>query len=426
MQKPFVPQSEIQQRLKKLTKLLPAKTALLLFSNPIQYRNADTEYPFYQDSNFWYFTGLNLPDCVWLFLKNSETESQTILFVKAKKSQHEIWFSGEIPTFDEIKTQTGATKIYPLTELLSTLSDKFKQFQTLYFDDQKISYPKLRSQITNLTKSLNLKLETTEILLQELRLFKSDWEIEQMKMAAKITASGFDFVQKRVNSFEKSEGNLKLYEYQLEADLSYFYQKQGANLAYPHIVASGKNATILHYQKNQDEIKHQDLILIDSGAEFNYYASDVTRTLVLGREMNSWQIEIYNLVLKAQIEVIDLASKFLTQTVTFVDLHQKSVQVLTEGLIELKIIKASFDEAIQKKLYLPFYMHSIGHSLGLDVHDLGNLKTRTLKPGMTFTIEPGLYLQNHSLNYKNIGVRIEDDVFLSKNGLEILTQEVIK
>ena len=223
-----------------------------------------------------------------------------------------------------------------------------------------------------------------------------------------------------------------MYEYYLEGLIEGFFRQNNCNWAYPSIVAAGQNATILHYVENNSILKDKDLILIDAGCEYNYYAADITRTFPINGKFTIAQKEIYDLVLKAELEAIE-ESKI--KNTTFEKVHEKAVLVLSTGLKDLKLLDGSLDEIIEEKKYRKFYMHRTGHWLGLDVHDIGSYldkdgKSTVLKAGMLMTIEPGLYFdpQDESINeaFRGIGIRIEDDILITEIGSQNLTELAIK
>ncbi len=259
--------------------------------------------------------------------------------------------------------------------------------------------------------------------LHEMRLYKSSYEIKLMRQAAKISAKAHIQAMKNCKP--------GMYEYQLEGELISEFIKNGARYtAYPPIVGSGQNACILHYTNNSDKMIDGDLLLIDSGAEYQCYASDITRTFPVNGKFSSAQRDIYNLVLSAQTAALNeiKPGKYWN------DPHDAAVKVLTEGMVNLGILKGDPEELIKNKDYTKYYMHRTGHWLGMDVHDVGDYKLdgewRMLEAGMVMTVEPGLYLsansQGLSEHWQNIGVRIEDDVLVTKDGYDILSKDTPK
>lgn len=260
-------------------------------------------------------------------------------------------------------------------------------------------------------------------LLHEMRLFKDDDEIELMRQAGEISAQG----HVRAMQFCKPG----VMEYQLEAEILHHFTMNGCRQpAYSSIVGGGKNACILHYIENDQPLEDGDLVLIDAGCELENYAGDITRTFPVNGRFNEPQKAIYQLVLDAQAACIELCKP----GVLWNDVHEASVRVLTQGLVDLGLLKGDVDKLIEAGDYREFYMHRIGHWLGMDVHDVGDYKVdgewRPLAPGMVMTVEPGIYIapdnENVEPQWRGIGVRIEDDVLITVSGCEILTHSVPK
>jgi Xaa-Pro aminopeptidase len=256
-----------------------------------------------------------------------------------------------------------------------------------------------------------------------MRLFKSAAELKLMRYAAQVSA------QAHVKAMQLCVAGK--YEYQVEADIVHHFMQSGLrNVAYPSIVAGGKNACTLHYTENSDKLKNGDLLLIDAGAECDHYAADITRTFPVSGTFSEPQALLYQLVLDAQFAAIEQ----IRPNVPWNAAHDASVEVLTKGLVKLGLLKGSVSKLIKNEKYKQFYMHRIGHWLGMDVHDVGDYKVnqewRLLQAGMVLTVEPGLYIPENCKSvdkkWRGIGIRIEDDVLVTKNGYEILTHEVPK
>ena len=255
-------------------------------------------------------------------------------------------------------------------------------------------------------------------LLHDMRLYKSANEVKVMRYAAEISARA------HVNAMQACRAGLR--EYHLEAELDYEFRKGGAKMpAYGSIVAAGRNACILHYRENDAALEAGDLVLIDAGCEIDCYASDITRTFPVSGKFSPEQKAIYELVLAANEE----AFKYIAPGRHWNEAHEATVRVITAGLVDLGLLEGEVGELIATEAYKPFYMHRAGHWLGLDVHDVGDYKIggewRVLEPGMAMTVEPGIYVaaDNHDVarKWRGIGVRIEDDVVVTKTGCEILT-----
>jgi Xaa-Pro aminopeptidase len=256
-----------------------------------------------------------------------------------------------------------------------------------------------------------------------MRLFKSSAELDLMRLAADVTA------QAHVKAMQLCKAGR--YEYQIEADIVHHFMQSGLRaVAYPSIVAGGKNACVLHYTANSDKLKNGDLLLIDAGAECDHYAADITRTFPISGKFTEPQAQLYQLVLDAQLAAIEQ----LQPNTPWNAAHDASVEVMTKGLVKLGLLKGSVKKLIKDEKYKQFYMHRIGHWLGMDVHDVGDYKLnqewRTLQAGMVLTVEPGLYISENcktvDVKWRGIGIRIEDDVLITKTGHEILTNGVPK
>ncbi|TQF66861.1 Xaa-Pro aminopeptidase [Pseudoalteromonas luteoviolacea] len=401
--------------------VIPAATELT--------RSRDTEFPFRQDSDFFYLTGFKEPDAVLVLSKDKEGAASSILFCRNKDKLAEIWHGRRIG-FEKAKSQFSMDETYALSELDNELLTFINGRQTLYFAQGTYNAfdEKIWTVLSTLRGAPKKGYRAPEVIqdirpfVHEMRLFKSDAEIAVMRQAAKISAQA----HVRAMQFAKAGAT----EYQLEAEIHHHYAMNGARYpAYGTIVGSGNNANILHYTENSDVLKHGDLILIDSGCELEGYAADITRTFPVSGQYSDAQKDIYNLVLKAQLAAFDEVKP----GGTLVQANNVVMRVLTEGLVELGILAGTVDELIEAQACKAFYMHGLGHWLGLDVHDVGEYKLdeadRPFEAGMVLTIEPGLYFDEDAevpAQFKGIGVRIEDDLLVTQEGYENLTVDVPK
>jgi Xaa-Pro aminopeptidase len=414
-----------QNRQQKFSELMEPNSAALFLSAQSQHRNSDVEQKFRQDSSFWYLTGFDEPDAALLILR-TKTETKTIIFARAREPQKELW-TGLRAGPEGAQAISGAHEGL----VFKTLEDELEKLLTglahFYFDFTENSYTFLRHKIIEAAKSRRVqKFTSTQNLIGELRLFKTPDELKIMRQAAQITVDAHTIAVRSAK-----EG---LYEYTIEGKIEGYFREQGAGWAYPSIVAAGVNATILHYVQNNQVLKNGELLLIDAGCEKDYYACDITRTFPIGGKFSTAQCEIYQLVLNAQAAALKQAQ---VKAATFDSLHEAAVEVLAQGLLDLKLLSGSLDETLHKKTYRKFYMHRTGHWLGLDVHDVGSYiepntegKSRVLRPGMVTTVEPGLYFDPSDESilaaYRGIGVRIEDDILITADGIEILTEQLPK
>jgi len=414
--------SVYNSRLQKFTDLLPLNSACLILSNQILYKNSDTEMPFRQDSNFWYLTGIVEPDCALLIIKG-ETSFDSSIFVREKVKAEEIW-TGYRLGLEQAKIFTGADKVFKFADLTAQIEQLPRNITKFYFKSFGANYGLLRQQILQAyPKRFIFELIDPDLILGEMRLFKELVELDCMRQAAKISVLAHGECQKMIKA-----GN---FEYQVQAELEYQFKLQNTAPAYPSIVASGSNATILHYTQNDRQLETGDLVLIDAACEFQGYSSDITRTYVVGGKYSDAQKAIYDIVLKAHDKAIETAG---ISGKAFKEVHLAAVQVLIQGLIDLGLLLGSPESNLLDKKYLKYYMHSTSHWLGLDTHDVGGISEpanpnspnlRILKPNMVLTIEPGLYFdtldESIPAEFRGIGIRLEDDILITENGIENLT-----
>jgi Xaa-Pro aminopeptidase len=400
-------------------------------------RSHDTNYRYRQNSDFFYLTGLEEPDAIAV-IAPSEAKKFT-LFVRPRDPERAIW-DGYRAGVEGAKMDYSADEAFPIAEFDGKLPEILDGPASLYYAfghanselDEKII-----RQLTLMRETNRRPLEPPQtivdptLILHEMRVFKSEVEVEIMQRAADIAAAAHVEAMKTVRAGMK--------EYEVEAMLEASFRRQGAaGSSYTSIVGSGANATTLHYITNQDTLGDGDLLLVDAGAEYLGYASDITRTFPINGKFTEAQRDIYDLVLKTQMSCIDM----VRPGVRLEDLKTHSVEMLTEGMVKLGLLKGDPAKLIEEKKYMQFYMHNLGHFLGIDVHDAGryyfNGESRPAEPGMVMTIEPGLYISPDTKNipegfnqdvpakYLGIGVRIEDDVLVTEKGARVLTDKVPK
>lgn len=401
----------------------------ILPSSKLLTRNNDAEYPFRQDSDFYYLTGFNEPEAVLALIPGRE-HGEAVLFCRERDPAKEMW-DGKILGPDGAIQKLGVDDAFPVTDideiLPGLIEGRDKVFYALGRD------PQFDARIMEWVNVIRSKVRSgahppgefvaLEYPLHELRLFKSKAEQKLMQRAGEISA------QAHINAMKASKPGL--YEYSLEAELLYHFVREGARFpAYSTIVGAGDNACILHYIENNEKLKDGDLVLIDAGCELDCYASDITRTFPVNGKFTEAQAEIYQIVLDAQIAAIEATKPGNHWNHP----HEAAVDVIVDGLIELGVLKGTREEVLETESYKQFYMHRTGHWLGLDVHDVGEYKTggewRVLEPGMALTVEPGIYIARGSKGvakkYQGIGVRIEDDVVVTKSGNKVMTEGVPK
>ncbi len=397
---------------------------------PVLTRNWEVEHRYRPDSDFFYLTGFCEPHSVAVLIK-SGSKTRYLLFVQARNKTQEIW-TGRRFGVEGAKKEFGAEEAFEIEKFDEEIVKLLKGAKRIYYKigkdrelDEKLPkwFEKLRTQIrAGVTTPTEVIDPTT--LVHEMRLHKTETEIDWMRKAAKITKEAHHQVMK--------EGRPGVYEYEMEALLDYNFRRLGANgWAYGSIVASGANATILHYTQNDRRMAKGDLLLVDAGAEFNYYAADVTRTFPVSGKYTKAQKAVYEAVLQVQIECMEMVKP----GTLFHAIHDHSVRRLTELMVELGLLKGKVEKLIESSAYTRFYMHRAGHWLGLDVHDAGRYyregqKSRPLEPGMVLTVEPGLYIEEGAegvhKEFHGIGVRIEDDILVTKTGYENLTKGIAK
>ena len=391
-------------------------------------RSNDTHYRFRQDSDFFYLTGFEEPDAIAV-VKPGETHGY-VLFVRPRDPEREIW-DGRRAGVEGAKSEFGAGEAFPIDEFDSKLTEILDGAEVMYYrlgvnpglDD------KIIREIARM-RSLNRKpihppqtIIDPATIIHELRVVKSPEELEIMQRAADIAAEAHCEAMKAVRAGMR--------EYEIEALIEQVFRRHGsAGPAYTSIVGAGPNATVLHYINNDGELRDGELLLLDAGAEYKGYASDITRTFPINGRYSPAQREIYDLVLKAQMSCVEMVRPGVTHD----QLKQHSIEVLTEGMVELGLLKGDPEQLIKDKKYEKFYMHGLGHMLGIDVHDVGRYyygnESRALEPGVVMTVEPGVYIAADAKDvpekYLGIGVRIEDDVLCTSNGPKVLTTKVPK
>lgn len=424
-----IPKSEYARRRKALMTEMEANSIAILPAAPMYIRNRDVEHIYRQDSDFQYLSGFPEPEAVIALIPGRE-HGEYVLFCRERDPARELW-DGLRAGQDGAISEYGADDAFPIGDIDDILPGLIEGRSRVYyaigsnqeFDHRLMEWINtIRSKARQGAQPPN-EFVALDHLLHDLRLYKSANEVKVMKHAAQISARA------HVRAMQASRAGL--YEYHLEAELDYEFRKGGAKMpAYGSIVAAGKNACILHYRENDAVLKDGDLVLIDAGCEIDCYASDITRTFPVSGRFSPEQKAIYELVLAANQE----AFKHIAPGKHWNEAHEATVKVITAGLVELGLLQGDVEELIATEAYKPFYMHRAGHWLGMDVHDVGDYKVggewRVLEPGMAMTVEPGIYVaadnQDVAKKWRGIGVRIEDDVVVTRTGCEILTGSVPK
>ena len=415
--------TEYARRRKKLMRRIGADAVALIPAAPTRTQSRDVHWPYRQDSDFLYLTGFPEPEAVAVLLPG-HPDGEFVMFCKPRNPLHEQW-EGAILGPEGACEHYGADAAYPIEKLSDMIPTLLRERRTLCyalgqdgeFDAQVAGWV---DQLRHLSRAGCHPPEECRLLdrdLHEMRLFKSRSEIALMRRASTIAG-----VAHRRAMAAARPG---CHEYELEAELLYETQRHHMRFAYSNIVASGSNACTLHYTENHRRTEDGDLVLIDSGGMHAGYASDLTRTWPVNGRFTPAQREIYELVLEAQ----QAAIRCCAPDNTWDDLHRTATRVLTRGLVHLGILKGRWQTLWKQEAYKPFYMHGTSHWLGMDVHDVGEYRVngqwRPLKPGMVTTVEPGLYfkpgLKGVPKRFRGIGVRIEDDVAVTRKGPDVLS-----
>lgn len=412
---------------KQLMRMVGEGGIVILPASPQHIRNRDVEYPYRSDSDFMYLSGFPEPEAV-IVLVPGRDKGEYIMFCRDRDVEQEIWHGRRYGP-EGARSQFGADDAFPIDDIDDILPGLMEHTERVYytigrdpvFDKRVMGWVNtLRSQSRS-GAHVPYEFVSLDFLLHDMRLYKSRDEIKLMRKAAQISCEA----HKRAMRLSKPG----VYEYQLEAEILHEFQKNGAGWAYPSIVGGGANACILHYRENNQALRDGELVLIDAGAEFDGYAADITRAFPVNGRFTEAQKEIVELTLEANLEAI----KQVKPGNHWNDPHDTAVKVLTKGMVELGLLKGKVPQLIKDLAYKQYYMHRTGHWLGRDVHDVGDYKVddkwRLLEPGMALTIEPGMYMGHSERKAKrwwDIGVRIEDDVVVTQDGCEVLSNGVPK
>ena len=415
-----------EHRRRALAALEARAAAALVFTNRSKTRNHDAEYRFRPDSDFWWLTGFAEPESALVLLPPCDGKSaRSVLFLRERNRDAEIWSGRRLGPERAVAT-LGVDEAHPFSELEKRLPDLLKGHGKLVYRagtdearDREVFgvLARLRA-LARQPSPVPTELLDPALVFHELRLFKSERELEAMRRAAEFTVAG------HLAAMRATRAGMN--EREVEALVEYEFRRRGASgCAYTSIVAGGANACILHYVENDQPLRASDLLLIDAGAECDHYACDITRTFPVGGRFSPEQRALYEVVLVAQQDAIDL----VRPGTGFDAVHRRALCTLVEGLCRLGLLTGSVDEAIEKESYRRFYVHRTSHWLGLDVHDCGayvvEREPRVLAPGMVLTVEPGLYISEDDdtvdVRWRGIGIRIEDDVLVTPSGHEVLT-----
>jgi Xaa-Pro aminopeptidase len=423
-----MPRDEFARRRNQLMRQMGRDSIAVLPAAPVRHRNSDVEYPYRQDSDFHYLTGFGEPEAVAVLVPG-RAQAEYILFVRERDAARESW-DGRRAGPRGAAREYGADDAFPITDmdeiLPGLLENRARVFYTMGayadFDQRVVGWVNgLRTQAKN-GRHPPQEFVALDHVLHDMRLYKSRRELELMRTSASIAAQA----HQRVMRFCRHG----VTEYQVMAELLHEFRSHNADVAYPPIVGGGANSCILHYRDNDQPLTSGDLLLVDAGCEFESYASDITRTLPVNGRFSPAQRAVYEVVLEANSAAIAAVRPGNHWNAP----HEAAVRVVTQGLVRLGLLKGRVPALIKSGAYRRYFMHRTGHWLGLDVHDVGDYKIgdewRVLEPGMVLTIEPGIYLPASARGvpkrFRNIGVRIEDDVVVTKSGAEVLTARAPK
>ncbi len=419
---------EFARRRKQLMRMMGRDSIAIVPAAPEKIRNRDVEYPYRPDSDFYYLTGFGEPDAVAVLIPG-RPHGEYLVFCRERDPKMETWVGRRAGTQGAID-EYGADDAFPIGDIDDILPGLLESCERVFYTMG--SFPEFDRQVINWVNCIRQgaragartpdEFISLEHLLHDMRLYKSRSEVRVMRAAARVAC--------RAHRRAMQVCRPGLHEYEIEAELLHEFRQANMEPAYPSIVGGGENGCVLHYTSNHAQLNEGDLLLIDAGAEYDCYASDITRTFPVNGRFSPAQKALYEVVLAAQTAAIAQVQPGNHWN----DPHQAAVKVLTRGLVKLGILKGKPSELIRKEAYRRFYMHRTGHWLGMDVHDVGDYKVggewRVLEPGMLLTVEPGIYIpagtRGVARKWWNIGIRIEDDVLVTRDGHDVLSDPVPK
>lgn len=421
-------QLEFHRRRQALLAKMASASAAIIFSAPEAIRSADSEYPYRQNSDFWYLTGFNEPEAVLVLIKSDVTHSHSVLFNRIRDKTAEIWFGRRLGQ-DAAPQKLGVDRALAFNEIDEQLYQLLNGLNVVYHAQGEYDYADsiLFAALDKLRRGSRKKLAAPNTLidwrpmLHEMRLFKSEEECAILRRAGEISALAHTRAMQICRP--------GMFEYQLEGEIHHEFTRHGARYpSYNTIVGSGVNGCILHYTENESKMQDGELVLIDAGCEYLGYAGDITRTFPVNGKFSAPQRAIYDIVL----ESLDTALELYRPGTSIQEVTAQVVRIMVTGLVKLGLLKGEVDTLIAESAHREFFMHSLSHWLGLDVHDVGSYgpdHSRILEPGMALTIEPGLYIAPDAdvpSEYRGIGIRIEDDILITETGNENLTAGVVR
>lgn len=417
----------LRRRQALLAKMAPASAALI-FAAPEATRSADSEYPYRQNSDFWYFTGFNEPEAVLVLIKSDDTHNHSVLFNRVRDKTAEIWFGRRLGQ-EAAPEKLAVDRALAFDEIDEQLYQLLNGLDVVYHAQGQYPYADniVFSALDKLRRGSRQNLAAPATLtdwrpwVHEMRLFKSAEEIDVLRRAGEISALAHTRAMQVCRP--------GMFEYQLEGEILHEFNRHGARFpSYNTIVGGGENGCILHYTEKESELRDGDLVLIDAGCEYRGYAGDITRTFPVNGKFTPAQRAIYDIVLAS----LETSLRLFRPGTSIQEVTGEVVRIMVSGLVKLDILKGDVEQLIADNAHRAFFMHGLSHWLGLDVHDVGFYgpdRSRTLEPGMVLTVEPGLYIAPDAdvpPEYRGIGIRIEDDILITETGNENLTSSVVK
>ena len=418
---------EFARRRRQFMHIIGKDAIAILPAAPVRHRNGDVEYAYRQDSHFHYLSGFPEPDAVAVMVPGRDC-GEYVLFVRERDALREVWEGARAGTEGAVDLY-GADDAFPITDIDEILPGLMESRSRIFysmgchpdFDPRVVGWVNgLRSHARQASRSMHEFLALTHVL-DDMRLYKSRAEQASLRRSAQIAAGA----HRRAMRFA-APGRM---EYEVMAEVLHEFRSHNADMSYHPIVGGGANACVMHYRNNDQPLRDGELLLLDAGCEHDYYASDITRTFPVGGQFTPPQRAVYEVVLEAQLAAIEKVrpGNHWNQP------HEAAVRVVTQGLIKLGLLRGSLARLLKDRAYAPFFNHRTGHWLGLDVHDVGDYKVggewRVLEPGMALTVEPGIYIRPSPQvpkEFWNIGVRIEDEVLVTRAAAEVLTSALEK
>lgn len=424
----MIKQKEFAKRRHDLMELAGEGSVIIARAATQKLRNNDAHYPYRQDSDFLYLSGFSEPGAMMVLLPD-ESDGHSILFCRERDRLREMWDGLMVGTEGAVE-QYGFDEAFPIGEMEKRLPRLLHGRERVYYDLGKDpDFDQLLIGWMNEFRAKTRKkfhapdeIISLDHSLHEMRLFKSRTEISAMRKSARIAAAA----HQRAMQVCKPGMN----EAEIHAELLHTFTRNQCEASYVPIVGGGANACVLHYISNRDTLNDGDLLLIDAGAEYHGYASDITRTFPVNGKFSGAQKDLYELVLTANLKAIDQ----VREGTPWDHVHETAVRIATEGMIDLGILKGSLEEAIEEEHFKDYYVHNTGHWLGLDVHDVGEYEidghSRVLEPGMVLTVEPGIYIPETATavdeRWRGLGIRVEDDVVVTKDAADVLSSDICK